>query len=194
MSTIKATNIQHPSAASPNLVLASDGSVSGGAGLGGLVHLHTESFSAVSSVSIDNVFSSTYDNYLISTQYDTSGSVTLRVRFRASGTDNSTASSYVTQSLQAAGSSVSAGQTSQDYGNMAFGFGTQHNGSHVSVYGPFLAQPTALRSVSAMDYTGAIIEDTALTHNQSVSYDGLTVYLPSGTFTGSLSIYGYANS
>lgn len=147
-------------------------------------------FSAVTSLSLNGVFSADFDNYVISTRYDASTSVSLRVRFRASGTDNSTASSYVTQSIQAAGTSVSGGRTTQDYANMAFGWGTQRNGSHVSIYGPFLAQPTAARSVSGMDFSSAIIEDTAFTHNQSVSYDGLTVYLTSGNITGALQVYG----
>lgn len=147
-------------------------------------------FTAVTSLSLNGVFSADFDNYVLSARYDASASLTLRARFRASGTDNSTASSYVIQSIQAAGTSVSGSRNTQDYANMAFGWGPQRNGSHVSFYGPFLAQPTAARSVSGMDYASAIIEDTAFTHNQSVSYDGLTVYIVGGNITGALQVYG----
>ena len=160
----------------------------------GMVHLHTETVSAVSSVSIDNVFSSTYENYLIVPQFTSTASAALRCRYRLSGTDASGATDYTRQRLDVDGSSVSAARTSSSFlfcGSLAT---TALNGSHFFVYGPFLAQPTAARSVVVGSSSGAYLNDTASTHNQSVSYDGFTLYLDTGTFTGSLRIYGYRNN
>ena len=57
----------------------------------GMVHLHTETFSASSSVSIDNVFSSTYDDYRVMMRYSARVSSDLYLRYRSGGLDSPTA-------------------------------------------------------------------------------------------------------
>ena len=57
----------------------------------GLVHIYTTTFSAVASVSLDNVFTSDYDNYkVIINITSTGGSGVFYMRMRAVGTDNTT--------------------------------------------------------------------------------------------------------
>lgn len=194
MSTIKTTYLQHPSAGSPNLTLASDGTVSGGSGLGGLVHLHTETFSAVSSVSIDNVFSSTYENYRIIMDTTTTANVEFSLRLRVSGADNSTANSYVTQRLTASASTVSGSRSTID--NWSFGEHqtVQGNGHDAIIWRPFATEKTSFWNNTAATSSSAYISTRTGTHNQATSYDGFTIYQASGTFSGTIRIYGYANS
>ena len=146
-------------------------------------------FTAATSVSVNGVFDSTYDNYLVVIRHVASAATTLRFRMRASGTDNATASSYTLQRLTASGTSVTGTRNSYD-----FSFGptatSSPNGSHYYVYGPALAQPTALRSVNVDNNGSARILDGATTHNQSVSYDGISFFPSSGDVTGALTIYG----
>jgi hypothetical protein len=193
MSTVKATYIQHPSASSPNFTLASDGTVSGGAGLGGLVHIHTESFSAVSSVSIDDVFDATYNNYRLILDTTTTANVEWSLRLRVSGADNSTANSYVTQKLTASASTVSGSRTTSD--NWSFGEhqNVQANGHDAIIWRPFAAEKTSFWNNTAATSSSAYLSIRTGTHNQATSYDGFTIYQASGTFSGTLRVYGYAN-
>jgi hypothetical protein len=63
------------------------------------------------------------------------------------------------------------------------------------VYGPYLAQPTAYRSVTIENggSPGVVgILDYAGTHSLSTSYDGIQLIPASGTITGQLTVFGLA--
>ena len=151
-------------------------------------------FSSCATLSLNGVFSSTYDNYMIVLRFtNASGTTTLQYRLRASGTDNSTASSYVTQELTADSTSVLGGRYTANLAYFGTAYATQRSGLVMNVYGPFLAQPTASRSVTVGDSSSAYFYDAAHTHNQSTSYDGLTVLLSAGTISGLVCVYGMRN-
>lgn len=148
-------------------------------------------FSGVTSLSLNGVFSADFDNYVIAYGPTVgSGDVSPYMRYRASGTDNSTASSYTFQELISNTNSVSATRESNSFTRIANISSTTYGGHMVSIYGPYLAQPTAHRSVSVRNYLSATLQDWTGTHNQSTSYDGCTIYLTSGTITGKLAVYG----
>lgn len=149
-------------------------------------------FSAVSTLSLNGVFSADYDNYQIVMRGTPSASgLDTYVRFRSSGTDDSTASSYVGQYLYGNGTSVTGGRETSAQVRVNTWWTTQRDGHVVNLYGPFLAQPTAGRSITVNSYTSASIFDMAWTHNQSTSYDGITLYVASGySFTGRVAVYG----
>jgi hypothetical protein len=56
----------------------------------GMTLINTTSFSAVASQSFNNVFSSTYDSYKVVTTITFSNQTNLNLRYRTSGSDNST--------------------------------------------------------------------------------------------------------
>ncbi len=154
------------------------------------------SFTACQTVSLNGVFTADYDNYQVVMWYDATTAVsgTLKFRMRFSGTDNTTASSYVQQYLNATTTTVSGFRqtTSQSELNQ---FGNDTCGLVANFYGPFLAQPTAVRTVTCGS-DGAIatptIYDCATTHNQSTAYDGFSFYTGSGLtlLTGRVAVYG----
>lgn len=148
-------------------------------------------FTAVTSLSLNGVFTTAYDNYLIVVRSVASAGVNIGMRMRGSGADDSGAN-YTYQVLNADSTSVTgARSTSQTRIPVHSTYGTQRAGDNVHVYGPRLVQPTAVRSVSAADYLSAFITDVAGTHNQSVGYDGFTLITGSAiTFTGALQVYG----
>lgn len=149
------------------------------------------SFSGLTSLSLDGVFSSTYDNYMVLVRgNNAAGSVELRLRLRSSGTDNTTASSYVSQALSATSTTVTGFRDTQSYAVFSYTYATQRVGYSCFLFGPNLTQPTAMRVVSVADDTSARIYDNAMTHNQSTSYDGFTIYPASSTFTGAVAVYG----
>lgn len=148
-------------------------------------------FTSATSLSLNGVFTSAYDNYMISIRFtNATGTTTLQYRLRASGTDNSTTNSYVTQELTADSTSVLGGRYTANLAYFGTAYATQRSGLNMNVYGPFLTQPTASRSVTVGDYLSAYSYDAAHTHNQSTSYDGLTVLLSAGSITGLVSVYG----
>jgi len=146
-------------------------------------------------VSLNGVFTSTYDNYIINVRLSTNKTSknNLRVLWRLAGTDNTTLSSYVSQMLRADATTVSGARTTANFGIIG-AFETDSSlkeGFTAYVYGPGLAQPTAWRSVTVSADTSAGVDDFAGTHNQSTAYDGFT--LDSGAnfeFEGLIKVYG----
>lgn len=147
-------------------------------------------FGLCDTLSLNDVFSSAYDNYIIDIRHTGSNDTYVRMRFRLSGTDNSTANSYVVQKLEGSSTTVAGSRTTSTETYAAYPSNAQRGGDQIFLYGPALAQPTAGRSVNVSGYLSATITDFAWTHNQSTAYDGLTIYPGAGTFTGLIKVYG----
>lgn len=149
-------------------------------------------FSAVTSLSLNGVFTGDHENYLVVMRHigSTTGQIVIGMRLRSSGTD-ATASNYVGQSLYAASTIVAAGRETVSQFYMANTDNTHQNGVHFHMYGPHLTQPTAVRSVQVESTSGAILNDYANTHSLSTSYDGFTLIPASGSFTGTIHVFGY---
>jgi len=149
------------------------------------------SFSAATSLSLNGVFSSTYDNYMIAIRtLSTVNGPTIRARLRVGGTDNTTASSYVYQFLQADSTLVQGTRATGDFWGFIGSDDGQRSGAMAYVFAPYLTQPTAFRTISGAGYLDAWLIDYAGTHNQSTAYDGITVYQGSGSFSGEIAVYG----
>jgi hypothetical protein len=116
------------------------------------------------------------------------------MRLRASGTDNTTASSYYYNFLLggSSGTPIAAAST-QDYWQWAI---SSSEAVHdMQIYNPFLASKTNFHTVSQSGITGSTwISLFGGSHNQNTSYDGFTIYPATGTISGTIRIYGYKNS
>ena len=149
-------------------------------------------FTAVTSLSLNGVFTSEIDNYLIVFRHtmNTSG-IAIAFRMRAAGTDDSTSNSYTRQFLTIDGGSITGSRSSSTNGSCGYASSTNMSGQHIHVYGPYLAQPTAVRAVDGDGNGSATIFDVANTHNQSTSYDGITLFVGSNNLTGNVHVFGY---
>jgi len=146
-------------------------------------------YSACTSLSLNGVFSADYDNYMMS--ISSIGSGNLIARMRASGTDNTASSVYTSQTLGANNTTVSAERVTVDnYAYFGYAQTSYPNGNQAFIYGPYLAQPTAGRTVNTNSGSGARIEERVWTHGVSTAYDGITLTVQSGTISGVLSVYG----
>jgi hypothetical protein len=148
-------------------------------------------FSACTVLSLNGVFSADYDNYMVVMRETATIDQVFQVRLRASGTDASD-SGHTHQLLLAGSTTVSA---QRDTGQTAFRIANTANvlrqGHILNFYGPHLAQPTALRSVSVWARDSAWIYDVAQTHSVSSSYDGFSLLPnPAGNITGRIAVYG----
>lgn len=147
------------------------------------------SFSAAQSLSVNGVFDSTYDNYLIVIGTDCSAQSGWSMRLRASGSD-ATSGDYAKQYFYADGTGVAGGRTTATTSWSITAFSNVWNGLQIYVYAPGLAQASAFRSISAVSYNGAYIEDWVGTTNLTTAFDGFTIYTTIQNVTGSLHVYG----
>ena len=206
MSTVKATNFSHPSAANPAIVLdAAGGATVAGMGLvlvsptsiansggsasasGGQV-----TFTGVSSVSLNGVFTSAYQNYKI--LFNAIGSTTsvLKMRMRASGSDN-TSSNYIYQHLIANGATITSDRVTatQFYPTV---IGTANPiGFEIIMTNPYITDKTLFQSVSFDGWQPQLIVAGGTT-TVTTQYDGFTFFMDSGNMTGTVRVYGYKNS
>jgi hypothetical protein len=164
----------------------------------GMVLLNTTTFAGVSSFSLAaDTFSATYDNYLLMVTVNTnSADSQVLVRVRAAGTDLTGADynyAYArARSTAAAIPTGAAGATSILVGEVESLF----NGRaayKIDFISPKVLDRTRLvyqgiDSDSASNYAagagGGVV-------NNALAYDSATVFLSSGTFGGSYSVFGY---
>ena len=160
----------------------------------GMVLLNTTSFSAVSSVSLaQDTFTSTYDNYRILFQSETSATNNANIRFRTSGSDNST-SNYNTQRISADHTSITGfEQTGQTGANIS-----SNNGGATAfclimdIFRPKLATPTQAR-IEVINGLDQRVEIYNAYFTASTAFDSMSFILNSaGTFSGTYSVYAYA--
>lgn len=146
-------------------------------------------FTAATSVSVNGVFSATYDNYLIVMRVSASTNNAILTRLRASGSDAS-GTDYTRQYLWASSSSVTGERNTGRTSAYTTLLDTPYQGFHHYIYGPNITQPTVFRTV-AVRSSNPDIFDVVNTHSLSTSYDGLTYIADAGmNITGSLTIYG----
>ena len=152
----------------------------------------------VSSQSVNDVFSATYENYRIVITADSSlASTDAQFRLRVSGADN-TSANYVYDRGQATQSAAFFGVTSGTGAAATTWNWGAHSGLYSSVCVIDLFRPFAT------DNTGGFANSyyvDALSNHASVfsgflstvttSYTGFTIFPGGGTFSGNVRVYGY---
>ncbi len=157
---------------------------------GDLVLLNTTSFSAVSSQSISDVFSTTYNNYKILLKGTTTGNTAINFRMRVSGAD-ATGANYTFQTIDASGSNIVTSQTASATSANFAALATDMSNAQMMLFSPFLAEATSFHTLSAFNVGGARYYQYAGSHSLATSYTGLTIATASGSMTGTISIYGF---
>jgi len=160
----------------------------------GLVHINTTSFSAVASQSVNDVFSSTYDNYKILITLSSSMDTEMLIRLRANGSDNTVASSWFSQRLFAGSTTVSAATENKNYLSNLPIRDNDYNSIDLNFYRPFLSVPTLFTMHNTYGSGFGQITLFSGSNNQSSSFDGFTISKASGTISGVISIYGFRKS
>lgn len=170
-------------------VVPSSGTVSG------QTLLNTTSFSAQSSVSFSNLFSSTYDTYKIFLTLDSvSTSQTIRFRLRSNTTDETSALYFFTgistvQTSATVTTNNGSTQTSIDVIRA-----TAASGSEMTLYSPMKAQSTSL-SYDSIGLFGDVQQNKGGGYYLSAStYNGFTLFSSTGNMTGTVRVFGVRNS
>jgi len=172
-------------------------SVAVGSGTGSASTTGLVTFSGCSSVSLNDVFSATYDNYQIVVECDGSASDQIRMRLRVSGSDLT--SGYNAEMKFAAFGSNS--NTFNDNANATdrWILGLTPNGadgrfsSSVNICNPFASKAKTINGLSTGTKGGAYRGFAIFGGDVggTTSYSSFTIYPASGNITGTISVYGY---
>jgi len=148
-------------------------------------------FTAASTASINGCFTATYDNYVIFLSTTLSAAVALNFRLRVAGVDSSAAiysrNYFLSRTVATGGAHVNA--TSQI---LNLGEDTSLQVFKLEVFGPAIAAYTHTFTQNKNNYTELNIQ--GMSHAAATAYDGFTLFPASGTFTGTLRVYGLRNS
>lgn len=156
----------------------------------------TVTFSAVSSISLNGVFTSSFTHYrVVGEILGDATNRAIRCRFRAAGTDATGADYSVggTRLRITGGSPVSWNESSQTYTVLSYVNETRGSIS-MDVIAPNTATFTRYHGLSSgSDESAGLGAIMGGYHALNTAYDGFTIYPNTGTFTGNLRVYGYAN-
>ena len=146
-------------------------------------------FSAATTVSVNNCFSATYLHYLVIASAIGSTSAGGRLRLRVGSVDAS-GTDYRTKGINVDGSATVTGAYSLQSTAFVGAFYTTTTATRIEVFSPFATTPTQIASNCNAE-TSWFYESN--NHALSTSYDGFTYYPASGNTTGTLRIYGLRN-
>jgi hypothetical protein len=156
----------------------------------------TVSFTTASSVSLNDVFSATYDNYLIKTNLEGSTDNQTNFRLRVGGADNSASNYYWSNYYNTSSDSAYVGAYSN--GTNTFwkfadaGPTTANNGS-LQLFQPFLAKTTTFTMDDNYSLNPSFNLRRSGATSVTTSYTGFTILTSTGTISGTVSVYGYNN-
>jgi hypothetical protein len=159
----------------------------------GLVHIETQTVTGTpSTISFNDVFSSTYDNYLLVSNLLTSASnAETLLRFRVLATDATTG--YNRQTILAVTSWTFGTRIANDTATALFlsvDTGSNRNYTTCNIFNPNKTERTLIASRNEVTTSG--LEITTGDLNNSTAYTGFTIFVNTGTITsGAISIYGY---
>jgi len=163
----------------------------------GLTLIDEVSFTASSTINVNDVFSSTYTNYriLLSGSSSTGSNANWTMRLRASGSDTST--NY--QTIRIYGENGAAGSDTNVFGTDEIALFQVGNSSYKSGFGtyditnPNVATQTGITGLGSGATSNTASTQLAIIHAQqtdSTQFTGFTI-LSTQTATGTVSVYGY---
>lgn len=160
---------------------------------GSVTKISATSVSGAASLSLDNVFTSTYRNYLIVGSWSGTDGAWLNIRYRTSGSDNTTAN-YSDQRLEANNTTISGDRTT---GQTAARLGGSRNALlntvAVWVYSPQATERTLWSTVNVDQGSTCALIQFGGVFGATTSFDGFKVYPGSGNMTGNFAVYGIEN-
>lgn len=153
------------------------------------------SFTAATSISLNNVFSSAYTNYhMILKVPTTSATGNLSVKFRTGGVDNATGYYAQYWLMNRVGGTTQTNNGSSATGGSIVAFTTLTNrfiSAAADINSPFATAGTEMYfRALGNDATGTYNNNGALIFDNTTSFDGITIY-STANMTGTIQILGY---
>ena len=167
-----------------------------GGEISGLTLITSQTFSAASTVSVNSCFSSTYENYLVTYSLAFSGSdVLLRLRYRASGTDNTSGYKFAMTRYGSDGGAYSQGSISSTFILLSSGGSNLESIGTIRFMKPNTVNANKSQTSESCGESANIflINSNAGSVNSATQFDGFTIFPASGTVAGTIRVYGYQN-
>jgi hypothetical protein len=152
------------------------------------------SFTSASAISLNNVFSSTYDNYLILVNLDsTSSGQLINMRMRVSEIDNSSNNYYWAYGYASyAGTAALVNKNSVGL-TSSFEVGYSGGNFGLNVYNPFRSFKTVFSKILGLNNDNDVHYGGGGNMSVTTSYTGFSFLMASGNITGTIKVYGYRN-
>jgi hypothetical protein len=160
----------------------------------GLVATKAETaFSAVSSFSASNVFTSSYTNYImLVTLTASAGSLSVNLQLSVGGV--AAATNYSFQKLAASSTTVSGARSASQ---TSYNIETHNDTTLIIIElgNPAEAATTTFQTRTEIGSTSTVeLKYSSGNHTTATAYDGVVMTTSSGTMTGKYAIYGYSKS
>jgi len=167
-----------------------------GGGTSGLTLITRQTFSAAGTVNVNDVFSSTYDNYKIIIKNSAGSIPGLSIRLRVSGADNTTSNYNSTIIETVSGTSTVFPRFQTNASSFLNGdIACRNTAFHTwDVAAPNLSQETSFGGFWSTEDTGWRSGVISGMFNATTSFTGFSFYGASGTITGVVTVYGYQKS
>jgi hypothetical protein len=185
--------------ASAGLTLLTPTSIANTSGTASIGTNGTIAFSSVSSVSLNGVFNSTYENYrIVFTTVNFSASDALSFRLRASGSDYSSAN-YSQMGTRNFSNSATIAALNES-GRTSIGLGSTNSaagdrcGITIDIFKPNVNFTNKVMNITITNQSSEglyIRNQGGLVDGGTYVFDGFTFIIASGNMTGTVSVYGY---
>jgi hypothetical protein len=157
----------------------------------GMTLINTTSYSAVTSISINSVFSAEFTDYkiILSNTVSSVDGPAVQLRTRTGVTDfngNVYRTGFAQFGVTNATGQSAAVNLTNDFLRIGFSSDVLGCGSDLTLFSPFLSQITAIKVISA----GSLSLDGSTIINSTQSFDGFTLFTSSGNMTGTVRVYG----
>jgi hypothetical protein len=158
----------------------------------GMTLLNTTPFTTAGTVSVNNVFTSSYAEYkiMLSIRSVAGGSPDINLKMRA-GTDSS--ASYNRTGISTVFNSTTITVTNQvgTTSGLLLPVVVREISADITVSNPAVASETILTyQASGLSNSNVAHISAGILHDVASAYDGFTIFTSVGTMTGSLSVYG----
>jgi hypothetical protein len=150
------------------------------------------SFSAITEIIADSVFSTTYSDYLLQMYWTSSSTSLLLMNLRAGGVNTTT--NYNDQVTEALASSIGTSYVTQPYVAHAIN-GSFYGSMRLNLFSPNKAEVTNFQSDSVVPsggYAAPKITQMYGFQTDSTQFTGIRLYVGNGNITGRYTIYGKA--
>ena len=172
-------------------------SVTVGSGTASVSATGLVTFSGVSSVSLNGVFTSTYKNYrMVATDLNSAaGNASFCLRLRSGTTDNAGSSYYQYWNMKRLNGAVqdNSGGPNTYYATVGFDANTAYSWSWTGdIVSPFATRNTTVTGLGfGADATSTYNVTSTVLHTVASSFNGITFFPTSSTLSGTVQIYGY---
>ena len=186
--TLASASTTYQTIAKTGLIELTPSTISVSGGSGSVSSTGAVSFTSASAISLNGVFSSSYENYKIMIKASQSAAEWFAMRMRLSGTD-ATTSAYNFSLLRGTPTDSTSGTTTMGYISQHTS-GNANKRMSLDVYNPFDAANTFVVSTGLT--VTPVVGLMSFEHQVATSYDGFTLLSQAGaTITGLVSVYGY---